>query len=37
MGQHFNNKIEGYGIYQWADGRLFLGQWMSGKQHGLGI
>lgn len=28
---------DGYGRYEWADGRKFEGWWHRGKQHGLGI
>ena len=37
MGEYKDDKKHGYGIYKWADGRLYLGQWMKGKQNGLGI
>ena len=25
------------GVYMWPSGNSFLGQWMSGKRHGLGV
>ena len=28
--------IQGFGIYTWADGRIYEGQWLQGKQHGQG-
>jgi hypothetical protein len=30
------DKKHGYGIYHWADGRIYDGQWFNGKQHGRG-
>jgi len=26
----------GYGIYKWADGKMYEGFWENGKQHGRG-
>lgn len=26
----------GHGIFKWPDGRVYDGQWKSGKQHGIG-
>lgn len=28
--------IKGYGVYSWADGRRYEGEWKNGKQHGKG-
>jgi hypothetical protein len=27
---------EGLGTFYWPDGRIYIGQWKDGKQHGLG-
>jgi len=31
-----NDKKHGYGVYTWADGRKYEGEWVAGKQHGRG-
>jgi hypothetical protein len=36
MGQYLDDKKSGNGIYLWADGRAYNGDWASGKQHGTG-
>lgn len=30
------DKKHGYGVYRWADGRVYEGNWYNGKQHGTG-
>ena len=30
------DKKHGYGVYLWADGRVYEGNWHNGKQHGQG-
>ena len=30
-GQFANDKKEGYGIFDWSDGRRYEGNWMNGK------
>jgi len=30
------DKKHGFGIYQWADNRVYEGNWFNGKQHGRG-
>ena len=30
------DKKHGAGIYKWADGRKYEGEWADGKQHGKG-
>jgi hypothetical protein len=30
------DKKHGFGVYQWADGRVYEGCWQNGKQHGQG-
>jgi len=30
------DKKHGFGIYRWADGRVYEGNWFNGKQHGTG-
>ena len=30
------DKKHGYGVYYWADGRVYEGYWGNGKQHGEG-
>lgn len=30
------DKKHGYGVYTWADGRRYEGNWSNGKQHGEG-
>jgi hypothetical protein len=32
-----NNNIEGKGLYQWADGRSFEGDWIDNKMEGEGV
>jgi hypothetical protein len=36
IGQYVEDKKEGYGVFQWADGRMYRGSWKDGKQHGKG-
>ena len=36
-GQWLDNKISGFGIYLWSDGRKFYGQWSENDMHGCGI
>lgn len=36
MGQYLDDKKSGNGIYLWADGRAYNGDWAGGKQHGTG-
>ena len=31
-----NDKKDGYGEFEWADGRKYKGSWKNGKQHGEG-
>ena len=31
-----NDKKEGFGTFEWADGRKFKGYWKNGKQNGEG-
>jgi hypothetical protein len=31
-----NNKKEGFGVFTWADGRIYKGNWINGKQSGTG-
>lgn len=33
-GQWKNNKMHGFGEYDWADGNLYIGEFADGKQHG---
>jgi hypothetical protein len=28
---------EGYGTYEWANGKRYIGQWMKSSMHGYGI
>ena len=28
---------QGQGTFQWADGQIYTGQWLNGKQHGKGV
>ena len=28
---------EGFGVYQWPDGKKYEGPWSKGKQHGIGF
>lgn len=30
------NNIEGYGVYHWADGRIYKGTWLNNNMHGSG-
>ena len=29
--------MDGYGMYQWADGRIYQGQYQNDKKHGFGV
>lgn len=31
------DKKHGKGDYRWADGRIYSGEWLEGKQHGIGF
>ena len=31
-GEYMNDKKNGFGVYVWADGRAYLGNWTDGKQ-----
>ena len=31
-GEYENDKKHGYGVYLWADGRAYVGDWIEGKQ-----
>lgn len=44
-GDFFDNTIQGFGntyiiigvgVYKWADGRKYEGEWLNGKMHGKG-
>ena len=35
-GQYVDDRKSGHGIYLWADGRAYNGEWLNGKQHGTG-
>jgi len=37
IGQYVEDKKEGYGVFKWADGKMYKGHWKDGKQHGKGI
>ena len=30
------NKISGYGVYTWLDGRKYEGEWLNNNMHGRG-
>ena len=30
-GQFSEDKIQGYGVYKWTDGRKYTGKWKQGK------
>jgi hypothetical protein len=32
-----DNKISGFGVYTWADGRFYKGEWLNNNMHGKGI
>ncbi|KAF4657269.1 hypothetical protein FOL47_008531 [Perkinsus chesapeaki] len=36
QGQYVNDKKEGYGTFEWPDGRKYAGYWVAGKRHGDG-
>ena len=36
-GEWKENNMDGYGVYQWRDGRLYEGQYKEDKKHGYGI
>jgi len=36
MGQYVKSSKSGYGIYIYADGRVYIGNFEKGKMHGLG-
>lgn len=29
--------MEGYGVYDWVEGKKYEGQWLGGKMHGYGV
>jgi hypothetical protein len=31
------DKKQGYGCFEWPDGRKYRGEWKNGKQHGRGF
>ena len=33
-GEYLNDNKHGFGIYTWADGKQYIGEWYEGKQHG---
>ena len=33
---YFKGKKEGFGKYVWSDGKVYVGTWKNGKQHGTG-
>jgi hypothetical protein len=33
-GEFQNNEINGVGVYQWNDGKLFEGEWKDNKMNG---
>ena len=33
----FNDAIEGFGTYIWADKRQYVGDWKNNKMHGKGV
>ena len=35
-GNWVENKISGYGIYSWEDGRVYEGYWKENNMHGQG-
>ena len=35
-GSYYQDKKDGFGVYRWADGRIYEGEWKDGKQHGRG-
>ena len=37
MGQFKNNVRSGKGTFIWSTGKSYIGNWLNGKQHGLGI
>lgn len=37
IGQYVDDRKSGIGIYLWADGRAYHGEWLQGKQHGEGF
>lgn len=36
VGDFLGDKKHGFGVYKWADGRIYEGMWENGKQHGEG-
>ena len=37
LGEWKDNKINGFGVYCWADGRKFIGEWLNSKMNGWGV
>ena len=33
---YLQDKKQGYGVYEWHDGRKYAGYWVNGKQQGIG-
>jgi len=36
IGQFIENEIQGQGVYNWPDGRIYTGDWVKNKMHGRG-
>jgi len=34
-GEFVDDMKEGYGVFDWGDGRIYKGNWKNGKQYGL--
>ena len=32
-----NNDMEGFGVYTWSDGRIYIGYYKEDKKNGFGI
>jgi hypothetical protein len=36
VGNWKDNKINGFGVYVWSDGRQYKGDWLNNQMHGEG-
>lgn len=36
VGEFFNDKRHGWGVYLWADGQFHVGNWIAGRRSGIG-
>lgn len=37
LGEWYDQKLHGLGIYKWKDGKVYKGEYFNDKKHGFGI